>query len=134
MTLAEPLKTMKPMVVRPGQGPIAASGGTLAVHEWTMSGPSYLHVHRSDDEAWHVLEGTLRFHMADGDVDAPAGTTVFVPAGTPHSYSCIGPSRYLIFLTPNMDRLISKLIALEDDALIPATLAEHDTEIVGWIR
>ena len=59
---------------------------------------------------------------------------MFIPAGTPHSYSCPVPSRYLIFLTPSMDRLIAKLIALTDDALIPATLAEHDTEIVGWVR
>ena len=36
-------------------------GTTLVVHEWTKSGPSWLHVHRSDDEAWHVLEGALRF-------------------------------------------------------------------------
>jgi len=134
MTFVEALGQPKPLIVRPGEGPVGVSGGTLAVHEWTMPGPSYLHVHRSNDEGFHVLEGTLRFHTAEGDIDAAAGTTVFVPAGAPHSYSCIGPSRYLIFLTPNMDRLISKLIALEDDALIPATLAEHDTEIVGWVR
>src|SRR3712207_7826677 len=41
---------------------------------------------QSDDEAWHVLEGSLRFKFADGEVDAGAGTTVFVPAGVPHTY------------------------------------------------
>jgi mannose-6-phosphate isomerase-like protein (cupin superfamily) len=134
MAIAEPLRVPKPLIVRPGEEPVAASGGTLVIREWTMPGPSYLHVHRSDDEGWHVLEGMLRFHTADGDFDAAPGTTVFIPAGTPHSYSCPVPSRYLIFLTPSMDRLIAKLIALTDDALIPATLAEHDTEIVGWVR
>ena len=134
MAIAEPLRVPKPLIVRPGEGPVAASGGKLVIREWTMPGPSYLHVHRSDDEGWHVLEGMLRFHTADGDFDAPPGTTVFIPAGTPHSYSCPVPSRYLIVLTPSMDRLIAKLLALTDEALIPETLAEHDTEIVGWVR
>lgn len=124
----------KPQVAHPGGPPMAASGGTLAIHEWTMPGPSYLHVHRSDDEGWHVLEGLLRFHLADRSFDAPPGTTVFLPAGTPHTYSCVVPSRYLIFLTPQLDRLIARLFALADDALIPDVLAEHDTEIVSWLQ
>jgi hypothetical protein len=73
-----------------------------------------VHIHRSDDEAWHVLEGSLRFRLADGEVDAPAGTTVFVPAGSPHAYWETEPSRYLIFLTPRLDRLISRLHRLTD--------------------
>ena len=120
-----------PVVARPGEPPIAASGTTLAIHEWTMPGPSYMHIHRSDDEGWHVLEGMLRFHLADRTFDAPAGTTVFLPAGMAHTYSCPVPSRYLIFLTPRLDRLIARLIELEDAALIPATLAECDIEIVA---
>ena len=98
------------------------------MHEWTESGPSWLHVHRSDDEAWHVLEGSLRFRFADREVDAPAGTTVFVPAGTPHTYWVTAePSRYLIFLTPRLDHLIARLHRLSDPSLLRATLAEFDT-------
>jgi uncharacterized RmlC-like cupin family protein len=100
------------------------------VHEWTDSGPSYLHIHRSDDEAWHVLEGSLRFRFADREVDAPAGTTVFVPAGVPHTYQVTGPSRYLIFLTPRLDRLIARLRGLTDRSELRATLAEFDTVLV----
>jgi hypothetical protein len=102
----------------------------LVVHEWTDSGPSYLHVHRSDDEAWHVLEGSLRFKFADGEVDAPAGTTVFVPAGLAHTYRVTEPGRYLIFLTPRLDRLIAKLRSLPDRSELRATLAEFDTVLV----
>jgi hypothetical protein len=43
-------------------------------------------------------------------VEAPAGTTVFVPAGVPHDYvEAHGPSRYLIILTPRLRELISAL-------------------------
>jgi quercetin dioxygenase-like cupin family protein len=89
-----------------------------------------MHVHRSDDEAWHVLAGSLRFKFADGEVDAPAGTTVFVPAGLPHTYRVTEPSRYLIFLTPKLDRLIARLRSLSDPSKLRATLAEFDTFLV----
>jgi hypothetical protein len=119
-----------PINAGPGAAAIAAVGALLVVHEWTDSGPSCLHIHRSDDEAWHVLEGSLRFRFPDREVDAPAGTTVFVPAGSAHTYRVIWPSRYLIFLTPKLDRLIERLRRLPDRSELRATLAEFDTEMV----
>jgi hypothetical protein len=119
-----------PIVARRGAPPISAVGTSLVLHEWTGSGPSYLHVYRSDDEAWHVLEGSLRFRFADREVEAPAGTTVFVPAGSPHTYWETEPSRYLIFLTPRLDRLIARLHGLSDRSELRATLAEFDTVLV----
>jgi mannose-6-phosphate isomerase-like protein (cupin superfamily) len=119
----------RPIIAGPDT-PISATGASLVVHEWTESGPSYLHVHRSDDEAWHVLEGSLRFKFADREVDACAGTTVFVPAGLPHTYWATEPSRYLIVLTPRLDRLIARLQSLSDRSEIPSTLAEFDTVII----
>ena len=92
------------------QSPISVIGKTFGIYEWSGSGPDYLHVHYSDDEAWHILEGTLTFKFADRVVDASAGTTVFVPAGTLHSYyEAKGPTRYLIILTPRLRELISAL-------------------------
>jgi uncharacterized RmlC-like cupin family protein len=119
-----------PIIAAPGCPAIAAAGTTLVVHEWTDSGPSYMHIHRSDDEAWHVLEGSLRFRFPDREVDAPAGTTVFVPAGSPHTYRVMEPSRYLIILTPSLDRLIARLRSLPDGSDPRPTLAEFDTVLV----
>jgi hypothetical protein len=65
-----PVSLDAPIISRPGAPAISAVGTSLVVHEWTGSGPSYMHIHRSDDEAWHVLEGSLRFRFADGEVDA----------------------------------------------------------------
>jgi Cupin domain len=121
---------LKPTIATSSFGPVSAAGDTLVIREWTDSGPSYLHIHRSDDEAWHVLEGCLRFRFEHGEVDAPAGTTVFVPAGLAHTYRIIEPSRYLIFLTPRLDRLIARLRSLEDRSQLRSTLAEFDTEMV----
>jgi hypothetical protein len=77
-----------------------------------------------------VPEGCLRFRFEYGEVDAPAGTTVFVPAGLAHTYRVVEPSRYLIFLTPRLDRLIARLRSLEDRSQLRSTLAEFDTEMV----
>ena len=118
-----------PIVAAPGQPAITAIGTSLVIREWTDSGPSYMHIHRSDDEGWHVLEGSLRFRFPDREVDARAGTTVFVPAGSPHTYQVTEPSHYLIFLTPRLDRLIAKLRSLPDSSEVRATLAEFDTVI-----
>ena len=94
------------------QSPISARGGSFDIYEWSGSGPEYLHVHYSDDEAWHVLEGTLTFRFQDREVKASPGTTVFASAGTPHTYyEADGPTRYLIILTPRLRELISALHA-----------------------
>jgi mannose-6-phosphate isomerase-like protein (cupin superfamily) len=104
----------RPLVSLPGPGeseppgPLAATGGSFSVMEWRDSGPRKLHIHHADDEAWHVLEGTLRFRFADGEVDVPAGGTVYVPAGVPHTYRAIDAC-YLIVLTPRLAALIAEL-------------------------
>ena len=95
-----------------GHSAISAEGHSFVIYEWSGSGPEYLHVHYSDDEAWHILEGMLTFKFQDKDVDVSAGSTVFVPAGVPHSYNeAHGPTRYLIILTPRLRDLISALHA-----------------------
>jgi mannose-6-phosphate isomerase-like protein (cupin superfamily) len=93
-----------------GQQPIRATGQSFAIHEWSGSGPDYLHVHYSDDEAWHILEGTLTFRFSDRTIEASAGTTVFVPAGVAHTYyEAAGPTRYLIIMPPRLRELIAAL-------------------------
>jgi len=112
------------------QAPIAALGNSFVVHEWSGSGPDYLHVHHADDEAWHVLEGTLTFRFSDRTVEAPAGTTVFVPAGVPHAYyEASGPTRYLIILTPRLNKLIEALHSAPFSEHA-AVMREYDSEIV----
>ena len=102
--LIPPLESRSPNVIP------HANGQSFLIQEWRGSGPDYLHVHHADDEAWHVLEGTLTFRFQDREVEAPAGTTVFGPAGVPHAYyEAHGPTRYLIILTPRLLALISTL-------------------------
>src|SRR5215472_15906048 len=91
--------------------PFSASGDSFSIHEWRGSGPATLHVHHSDDEAWHVIEGQLTFRYADRIEIARAGSTVFVPAGVLHTFTAGAGARYLIVLTPQLSALIAALQA-----------------------
>lgn len=110
--------------------PVSASGRSFVIHEWEGSGPAYLHVHYADDEAWYVLDGTLRFRFGDRQVDAGAGTTVFVPAVVPHTYEALGHARYLIILTPRLNELIGELHGAPDQEQHRAILQWYQSEVL----
>ena len=120
--------------------------GTLAssfvVAEWqdpgSPPGPPRLiaprHLHRSDDEAWYVLEGTLRVLVGDKEVEARAGSGVLVPRGTPHTYWNPGPEplRYLLIMTANIYHMIQELHKLPErtPATLQALFKKHDSELL----
>jgi uncharacterized cupin superfamily protein len=108
---------------------IQAVGRSFSIKEWRGSGPALLHVHHEDDEAWHVLEGTLRFRFADRTVDVSAGSTVFVPAGVAHTYEALD-ARYLVILTPRLDALIAALQRNRDPAAQADIYRQHASELL----
>jgi len=110
--------------------PFTATGRSFSVHEWRGSGPATLHVHNSDDEAWHVLEGELHFRYRDGTQVAGPGTTVFVPAGRPHTYVASPGVRYPIILTPRISELITALQADRDPAHQKEIYRRFDSELL----
>jgi quercetin dioxygenase-like cupin family protein len=101
-------------------------GETLAIHEWAGSAPSELHVHHRDDIAWVVLEGSLHFRFAGREIDAPAGTTLFIPAGTPHTYGEGADSRYLVIAPPRLFAMFGELIAARKARPNPAETTDDD--------
>jgi mannose-6-phosphate isomerase-like protein (cupin superfamily) len=45
-----------------------------------------LHVHQTEDEVFHVLEGELRMRAGDAEVRIGAGETLLAPKRVPHTY------------------------------------------------
>ncbi len=90
-----------------------------------------LHLHRSDDEAWIVLEGRLGFRVGEEEREVAAGDSLLVTRGTPHSYwnPASEPARYLLVMTPRIHQLIEALHsgARDDWAAI---FQEHDSELL----
>ena len=123
---------------------LRASGADLVLAEWRDPGggtdpPTYiapLHTHRRDDEAWYVLEGTLRFRLGDKTVEATEGGAVVAPRGTPHTYwnPSTEPARYLLVMTENIAALIDAIHALEsrDEQSLRQVFDDHDSELLGW--
>ena len=93
------------------------------------------HLHRSDDEAWYVLEGTLRIQMGDKEVEARAGAAVLVPRGTIHTYWNPGPglTRYLLIMSSRIYGLIQAVHAAQDrsPAALRILFEKYDSELVG---
>lgn len=91
-----------------------------------------LHRHRSDDEAWFVLEGALGFQVGDERREVAADDSILVTRGTPHSYwnPGPGPARYLLIMTPRIHRLIEALHSGERDDYA-AIFEEHDSELLA---
>src|SRR5882672_11743790 len=98
---------------------IGSTSDNFVIAEWQDPGGPVgekrliapLHLHQRDDEAWYVLEGTLRVQVGDQEVEARAGSGVFVPKGTPHTYWNPAPeaARYLLIMTSNICRLIQEI-------------------------
>jgi mannose-6-phosphate isomerase-like protein (cupin superfamily) len=111
---------------------------SFVIADWTDPGShpgraiAPLHVHRSDDEAWMVLEGRLGFRIGDEEQEVSAGDSLLVERGTPHSYwnAQAAPTRYLLVMTPRIHRLIEALHAAErqDFARI---FEEHDSVLLA---
>jgi quercetin dioxygenase-like cupin family protein len=51
-----------------------------------------LHIHRTQDEIFHVLEGEFRLKVGDQEKRLKAGDMFLIPKGTPHTYIIISPT------------------------------------------
>jgi mannose-6-phosphate isomerase-like protein (cupin superfamily) len=90
------------------------AGPSLVLAEWRDPGgetdpPRYiapLHIHHSDDEAWYVLQGALRFRLDDEEVEAQAGGAVIAVRGVAHTYwnPRPDPARYVLVMTTRSPR------------------------------
>jgi quercetin dioxygenase-like cupin family protein len=49
-------------------------------------GAAPLHIHRREDETFHVIAGEISFFVADRRIEATAGDFVFAPKGVPHAF------------------------------------------------
>lgn len=81
----------------------AATGGQLTVVENRTTRPfaSPLHIHDIEDEAFIVLEGSIRAWVGDQRRDIDAGGVAFLPHGIPHAFRVTSPeARFLVLALP----------------------------------
>lgn len=73
--------------------PSAAGQDGICVveHRMPFGDSAPLHVHRREDEVFHVLEGRMRFQIDGQERLAGPGDTVIAPKGLPHTYRVESP-------------------------------------------
>jgi mannose-6-phosphate isomerase-like protein (cupin superfamily) len=84
------------------------------------------HVHHNEDEAFYVLDGSVRF-VCDGRwLDAGPGTWVYGPREVPHGFKVVGsgPARMLIMSAPaGFEKFVLELCAPVDATPAPPDMA-----------
>ena len=108
-----------------------------------------LHVHQTEDEIFHVLEGELRVRPGDAEVRIGAGETILAPKGVPHTYRVESPAgaRWLVITRRgDFERFVRALSRPAERPELPAAQGpptpeqadalaaaarEHGIELVG---
>src|SRR6202790_2250594 len=121
---------------------IGTGKDSFVIAEWRDAGgppgpPRFiapLHLHHNDDEAWYVLEGRLCVRVGDENVEAKAGSAVFVPRGTPHTYwnPGFGFLRYLLVMTARILELIQDIHATKERTpeVLRAVFQKYQSELL----
>lgn len=98
---------------------LAPEGSGLVLAEWKAAGrtgaetawQAPLHLHHDEDEAWYVLEGTLRLRIDGADYDVPAGSGIVGPRGLSHTFGNpdTAPARYVLVMSARTNALLKAL-------------------------
>jgi quercetin dioxygenase-like cupin family protein len=75
-----------------------------SMFDWTMP-PQFstgLHVHRTQEETFYVLDGECEWQVGERRIRATPGTFVFIPPGVPHNIANATdkPARVLMTVSP----------------------------------
>jgi mannose-6-phosphate isomerase-like protein (cupin superfamily) len=116
----------------------ADTGGLMTIIEVTEP-PGYeapLHVHRREDEAFFILEGSATIHVGDQSFAVGPGDYAFGPRDIPHRFS-VGDEgcRMLFICTPGgFENLVREMsVPAERRTLPPPSDEEPDWERVAAV-
>lgn len=92
-----------------------------------------LHVHRREDEVFHVLDGRLTLHLPGEHVELAAGDTFVAPRDVPHVYRVESESaRWLVFCEPaGFDAFVRETSETAPVAELPPAGRPHDPDALA---
>ena len=101
--------------------------GTCVIEHRLPHGDSPpLHVHRNEDEVFHVLEGRMRFLINGHERMVGAGETFIAPKGVPHTYRVESPEgAHTLTVTrgPDFETMVRKASRPAERPDLPPTAA-----------
>jgi quercetin dioxygenase-like cupin family protein len=112
------------------------TGGAYSVMEYIAppGAGSPMHRHHREDEAFHILEGTMTFRLGEKKVEAGAGAFVYIPRGLRHAFAnqTEQPVRALVILTPaGLERYFQEVAALAEAGVTDASAYQTVNEKYG---
>jgi len=120
----------------------ALTEGALSLNETggtdVGSGPP-MHIHHRDDEAFYVLSGSYRMHVAGRDYSCPSGAFIYLPRGTVHGFYALeaGTRKLNIYAPASHDGFFEELDEIltskPDDEAVRELFERYATTIVGPI-
>ena len=111
------------------------TGGVLGVFRQTIapkSGPP-THLHAMEAEFCYVVSGQFNFKMGERVVSAPAGSFIFIPRNTPHTFQNTGtePGVLLFGVTPGgFEKMFADRQGVDSETN-QKLMATHHMHIVG---
>lgn len=119
----------------------SADGSDLSVmSQWAPAGHSPpLHLHRDEDEVFHLLEGRVSFRIGDELLGVESGATVLAPKGLPHTFrveSAEGARLLVVTAQGHFERFVRSYSrpdgpAAPDPEALTAACAAHGIDVVG---
>ena len=111
------------------------TGGVLGIFRQTIapkSGPP-THLHAMEAEFCYVVSGQFNFKLGERVVSAPAGSFIYIPRVTPHTFQNIGtePGVLLFGVTPGGFEMMFAERQGVDAKTNENLMAEHHMQIVG---
>jgi quercetin dioxygenase-like cupin family protein len=91
------------------------------------------HIHKTEEEAFYVLEGSLNVLVGEHTIEANAGAFVLVPRGTVHAFSKSGtePAKILIIISPaGFEKFLEEIAGPPDFEKISALAPKYNLVIV----
>ncbi len=128
-------------VVVKGSTQQGSDGFSVVEYVGAANGPGPpMHVHRTFEECWFILDGAVELHVDGESRVASFGSFLLVPRGVAHTFRVAGPvpARWVgIFSPARYMGLIEELGALipadrpPDPEKVAALFARYDTDITG---
>lgn len=93
-----------------------------------------LHVHRTEDEVFHLLEGELRLSVGGNELRLRAGETALAPKGIAHTYRVESQegARWLVTTTSgDFEQFVRELGRSAPEPVLPAPAGPPTAEQAG---
>ena len=96
-----------------------------------------LHLHRTEDEVFHVLEGEFRVRVRDQEHRLCAGDSLLAPKGVPHTYrveSAQGGRCLAITTRGDFERFVCAVSRPAERPELPPEAASSSAEVLQALR